>query len=38
MIFALITAFAGSFDGGLTVSLVVVELVLFSIYLAAVKP
>jgi len=38
MIFALITAFAGSFDGGLTVSLVVIELVLFSIYLAAVKP
>lgn len=38
MIFALITTFVGSFDGGLTVSLVVIELILFSIYLAAVKP
>jgi len=38
MIFALITAFAGSFDGGLTVALVVIELILFSIYLTAVKP
>ena len=38
MIFALITAFAGSFDGGLTVALVVIELILFSIYLAAIKP
>lgn len=38
MIFALITAFAGSLDGGLTVALVVVELFLFSVYLVAVRP
>jgi hypothetical protein len=38
MIFALITAFVGSFDGGLTVSLVVIEVILFSFYLIAVKP
>lgn len=38
LIFALITAFAGSFDGGLTVTLVVIELIIFSIYLAAIKP
>ena len=38
MIFAVITAFAGSLDGGLTVALVVVEIILFSLYLVAVKP
>ena len=38
MIFALITAFAGRFDGGLTVTLVVIELILFSLYLVAIKP
>jgi len=38
MIFALITAFAGSFDAGLTVALVVIELILFSLYLVVVKP
>ena len=38
MIFAVITAFTGSLDGGLTVSLVVIEIILFSLYLVAVKP
>jgi len=38
MIFAVITAFAGSIDGGLTVSLVVIEIILFSLYLVVVKP
>jgi len=38
IIFALITAFAGKFDGGLTITLVVIEFIIFSIYLTAVKP
>jgi len=37
-IFAIITAFAGNLDGGLTVSLVVIEIFLFSFYLITVKP
>jgi len=38
MIFAIITAFAGSVDGGLTIALVVIEFILYSFYLIAVKP
>lgn len=36
--FAAITAFAGSYDGGLTVALVATQLVLVTCYLAAVRP
>ena len=38
IIFAVLTAFIGSFDGGLTVVLVVIKLTFFSLYLATVKP
>ena len=38
IIFAAITAFAGSLDGGLTVVLVVTEFILFSLYRVVVKP
>jgi hypothetical protein len=38
LIFAVITAFAGRFDGGLTVALIVTELVFFSVYLVTIKP
>jgi peptidoglycan/LPS O-acetylase OafA/YrhL len=38
LIYAVITVFAGSLDGGLTVALVVAEMFMFSYYLAAVQP
>jgi len=38
IIFAVITAFTGNLDGGLTVILVAIEMILFSFYLIVVKP
>jgi hypothetical protein len=38
LLYAVITVFAGSLDGGLTVALVVAEMFMFSLYLAVVKP